>query len=520
MKVANAEQMKRLDREAVREYRIPGIVLMENASLGVIRSMETKYGRLWGRSVLIFCGKGNNGGDGMASARHLANRGAHVQVVLLGEPESLQEDAAANYAICERMKIRIHPVVSPKDFSSVSRWISKADLILDAILGTGIVPPVRGLVEQAVRRINRSGKPVISVDLPTGLSADSSEIVGEVVHADLTVTFGLPKISLVQYPSLSNAGEVHVADISLPWELVDQAEIPVELLGEEILQALPPRRPDLHKGEAGRVLLIAGSRGMPGAAVMAALSCFRSGAGLVYAAVPGRVREFFHKQLVEGITVTLPETERDHLSLSALPDILAAARGKKAAVIGPGIGLDPATGDMVRSLIQKIRIPMILDADALSHLAGNTALLRKIRIPVILTPHPGEMARLTDVSDKVLKTRRVDLAREFAAAFGVILVLKGARTVIADPKGRVWINPTGNPGMATAGTGDVLTGMIAGLAAQGMAPLQAALAGVFLHGRCGDRAAAHRGKRGLLARDLIREIPNVLRTVDDKKRTR
>lgn len=517
MKVVNADQMRRLDREAVDRYKIPGIVLMENASLGVVRSMEMKYGPLQGRSVLIFCGKGNNGGDGMAAARHLANRGANVQVVLLGKPKSLQGDAAANHAICKRMKIRVHPVTSSRGFTAVSREIRKADLILDAILGTGIVPPVRGLVEQAVRRINRSGKPVISVDLPTGLSADSSEVAGEVVRADLTVTFGLPKISLVQYPSLSNAGEVHVADISLPAELVEKAKIPVELLSEEVMKGLPPRRPDLHKGEAGRVLLIAGSMGMPGAAVMTALSCFRVGAGLVYAAVPGRVREFFNKRVVEGITVTLPETDQYHLSLSALPDILGAARGKNAAVIGPGIGLDPATGDMVRSLIQKIRIPLVLDADALSHLAGNTGILRKVRTPVILTPHPGEMARLTDVSEQVLKTRRVDLAREFAGKFGVILVLKGARTVVADPLGRVWINPTGNPGMATAGTGDVLTGMIAGLVAQGMAPLQAALAGVFMHGLCGDLAAARRGKRGLLSRDLIRDIPNVLRSFDEKK---
>lgn len=520
MKVANAEQMRRLDREAIHGYKIPGIVLMENASLGVVRSMEMKYGPMQGRAVLIFCGKGNNGGDGMAAARHLANRGADVQVFLLGGGKSLQGDAAANYAICKRMKIMIRPVRSSKDLTAVSREIRKADLILDAILGTGIVPPVRGLVEQVVRRINRSGKPVISVDLPTGLSADSSEVIGEVIRADLTVTFGLPKISLVQYPSLSNAGEVCVADISLPAELVDKADIPVELLDEEVLQALPPRRPDLHKGGAGRALVVAGSGEMPGAAVMTCLSCLRVGAGLVYAAVPGRVLGFFHKRMVEGISIPLPETDQNHLGLSALPGILGAARGKNVAAVGPGIGLDPETGDMVRSLIQKIRIPVVLDADGISHLAGNPGILRKSKAPVILTPHPGEMARLTRVPEQVLKTRRVDVAREFARKFGVILVLKGARTVVADPRGRAWINPTGNPGMATAGTGDVLTGMIAGLVAQGMAPLQAAMAGVFMHGLCGDRAAQRRGERGLLSRDLIREIPHVLRSLDEKKGTR
>ncbi len=513
MKVANAEQMRALDREAIEGYKIPGIVLMENAALGVVRCMEERYGLLGDRSVLVFCGKGNNGGDGMAVARHLVNRGAKVRTVLLGDPKSLRGDAATNFTICEEMKIPVRPVTTSRNFGGITSYLKKADLVLDAILGTGIVPPVRGLVEQAVRRINRAKKPVISVDLPTGLSADSSEVLGEVVQAELTVTFGLPKISLAQYPSLASAGEVRVADISLPAELVQRSNISVEIMEEEVLRTLPLRRQDMHKGEGGRVLLVAGSKEMPGAAVMAALSSFRIGAGGVYAAVPEGIRRFFHKQLMEGVLVPLPDAAKDYLSLSVLPEILRAARGKNVAVVGPGIGLDPETGEMVRSLIQKIRIPVVLDADGINHVARDLDSLKKARAAVILTPHPGEMARLTGASERELKTQRVDLAREFAGKFGVILVLKGARTVIAEPKGRVWINPTGNPGMATAGTGDVLTGMIAGLVAQGMKPLQAALLGVYLHGCCGDRAASRIGERGLLSRDLIREIPGVLKAV-------
>ncbi len=513
MKVANAEQMRALDREAIEGYRIPGIVLMENAALGVVRFMEERYGALLGRSVLIFCGKGNNGGDGMAVARHLVNRGAKVQTVLLGGAESLRGDAAINYAICKQMQIPVRSVTTSRNLGGISSSLKKTDFVLDAILGTGIMPPVRGLVEQVVRRINRSKKTVISVDLPSGLSADSSEVVGEVVQADLTVTFGLPKISLAQYPSLAYAGEVRVADISLPAELIQKSEIPVEIMDEEILQTLPLLRQDMHKGDGGRVLLVAGSKGMPGAAVMTASSSFRIGAGLVYAAVPEGVRRFFQKRLMEGVLVPLSEAAKDHLTLSELPEILRAARGKNVAAVGPGIGLDPETGEMVRSLIRKIRIPVVLDADGINHLARDLDSLKKARAAVILTPHPGEMARLTGLSGSELKTRRIDVARKFAGEFGVILVLKGARTVIAEPEGRAWINPTGNPGMATAGTGDVLTGMIAGLIAQGMKPLQAALLGVYLHGCCGDRAASRLGERSLLSRDLIREIPKVLKTV-------
>ncbi len=510
MKVANTEQMRALDGEAIEGYKIPGIVLMENASLGVVHSMEERYGLLQGRSILILCGKGNNGGDGLAVARHLVNRGAEVHVFLLGDPGALQGDAAINYTICERMKISVRPVTDSRGLGGLAARLKKAELVVDALLGTGIVPPVRGVVEKAVKRINRSKKPVIAVDLPSGLSADTSEVQGEVVQADLTVTFGLLKISLTQYPSLSCAGEVRVADISLPVSLVQRARIPLQLIEEEILKTLPSRRPDMHKGDAGRVLLVAGSRGMPGAAVMTALSAFRIGAGLVYAAVPERIRGFFHKRIMEGVLVPLPESEQDCLTLSALPHIMRAAKGKNVISLGPGIGLDPDTGEMVRSLIQKVRIPVVLDADGISHVAQDRGVLKKTRATVILTPHPGEMARLTGDSGEILKIRRVDAASAFAKEFGVILVLKGARTVVADPEGRAWINSTGNPGMATAGTGDVLTGMIAGLISQGMKPLMATLAGVFLHGSCGDRAVKRRGDRGLLARDLIREIPNVL----------
>lgn len=510
MKVVTAEQMRRLDREAMEGYGIPGIVLMENAALGVVRAMEERYGILRGRSVTLFCGKGNNGGDGMAVARHLANRGADVRVYLLGDPKGLKGDAAGNHAICERMGISVRPVSDTRGLGRASSALKNTDLIVDAILGTGIVPPVRGLTGQAVRRINRSRKPVISVDLPTGLNADSSEIVGDVVRADLTVTFGLPKISLVQYPSLSVAGKVVVADISLPAGLMEKAEIPVELAEQEVLSRLPLRRGDMHKGDAGRVLVVAGSRGMPGAAVMTALSCFRIGAGLVYAAVPGSVRPQFHTRLMEGILAPLPDSERDYLTLSSLPEILRSAKGKNVMAVGPGIGLDPGTGEMVRSLIRKSRIPLVLDADGINHLARDPGVLNKAGAPVIITPHPGEMARLTGASGEALKTRRVDVAREFAAKFKVVLVLKGARTVVAGADGRVWINTTGNPGMATAGIGDVLTGIIAGLVAQGMRPVEAAVGGVYLHGRCGDRAANRLGERGLLSRDLIREIPRVL----------
>jgi NAD(P)H-hydrate epimerase len=468
MKVANAEQMRALDRAAIEEYGIPGIVLMENAALGVIRCMESRYGACSNKRVLILCGKGNNGGDGLAVARHLVNRGVSTSVIVLGLRKDIRGDAAVNLRICESMGIAPRFAATSRQVGTISASIRKADLIVDAILGTGIVPPVRGVVAQVLAKINGSKRPVISVDLPSGLSANSSEISGDVVQAELTVTFGLPKISLVQYPSLAAAGEVQVVDISLPAELVNKADIPVELIGQTVLKRLPVRKKDLHKGNAGKALVVAGSQGMPGAAMMTSLAAFRIGAGLVYAAIPSAIRASYHRRLMESIVVPLPESEGKYLTRASLAPLLHACKGKNVAAVGPGIGLDPETGEMIRSLIRKVRIPLILDADGINQIAADPAVLKQAKVPVIITPHPGEMAKLTGASRQMLTTRRVDLARDFAAEHGVIVVFKGARTVVASPGGRVWINTTGNPGMATAGTGDVLTGVIAGLAAQGI----------------------------------------------------
>lgn len=513
-KVATAAQMRALDREAIERYKIPGIVLMENAALGVVRAMEERYGSQRGKSVAILCGKGNNGGDGFAVARHLANRGCKVYLFLLGEPALLRGDAATNLHICQEMKIPICSVTVSRALRPLISKLNQCDIVVDALLGTGIVPPVRGLLAEAVSRINCSGKPVVSVDLPSGLNADTSEVSGEVVQADLTVTFGLTKIALAQHPSLALAGKVIVADISLPADLVSRAEIPVEWIGKEILRDLPKKRADAHKGSAGKVLIVAGSKGMPGAAVMTALSALRVGAGLVYAALPSSIRGIFLKRLMEGIVVPTASSDTDHLTSASLEPVLHAAKGKKVMAVGPGIGLDPETGKMIRSLIQKVRVPVVLDADGLNHMADDPDIFKRAKAPLILTPHPGEMARLTGGSGEIPATRRVDLAGDFAREFGVILVLKGARTVIAEPAGRCWINTTGNPGMGTAGTGDLLTGMIAGLIAQGMKPPAAARVGVYLHGLCGDRAAGRLGERSLIARDLLGEVPRTLRMSD------
>ncbi|NOY53137.1 MAG: NAD(P)H-hydrate dehydratase [Deltaproteobacteria bacterium] len=510
-KVATAEQMRALDREVIERYGIPGIVLMENAALGVVRAMEERYGDLCGKKVVVICGKGNNGGDGFAVARHLSNRGAGVHLFLPGDPNLLRGDAATNLRICRMMKIPLVPVTTNSGLRSLASYLSRCDLVIDALLGTGIKPPVRGMIAEVIKRINRYAGPVISVDLPSGLSADTSAVLGEVVEADLTVTFGLSKISLTQYPSLSVAGHVVIADISLPVECVEKAGILVEWIGDEILRLLPKRRADAHKGSVGKVLLVAGSKGMPGAAVMTALSALRVGTGLVYAALPSSIEGTFLKRLMEGIVIPLDDSDRDHLTPASLRSILQAAKGKNVVAVGPGIGLDPETGEMVRSLIQTVRIPVILDADGINQIAADPEILRKAKAPLILTPHPGEMARLTGVSKEVLTTLRIDLARSFAREFGVILILKGARTVIADPGGRCWINTTGNSGMGTAGMGDLLTGMIAGLVAQGMNPLAASKAGVYIHGLCGDRAAGRLGKRSLIARDLLHEVPCVLK---------
>jgi NAD(P)H-hydrate epimerase len=392
--------------------------------------------------------------------------------------------------------------------------IEKSDLLVDAIFGTGLNAPIEGIPASSITLMNVSGSPVVSVDLPSGLDADTGAVWGTAVFAALTVTLACPKRGLYLGAGLNHAGKIRVGDIGIPPDLLDAAKIPVTLLdAEEIRAMLPVRTRADHKGTFGHAGIIAGSVGKTGAAAMAAMAALRSGAGLVTVALPQSLNDVLEAKLLEAMTFPVPETEARTLSKEALAPLLSFAADKAAVAMGPGIGTHSETQALVRDLLGNVTRPLVLDADGLNAVAGHMETLRKTHAPVILTPHPGEMARMLGCATAEVQRDRLGVAARLAQDREVCVVLKGAGTVVAGPDGRLAVNPTGNPGMATAGTGDVLTGMIAGLLAQRLSPWEAACAGVYLHGLAGDLAAFEQGEMGLLAGDVLRAIPRAIQQV-------
>ena len=512
MKVATASQMRELDRRATEEFGIPSLLLMENAGLQAVLEMDRSFPRLNTSRVAIACGKGNNGGDGLVVARHLFDRGTAVEVFLLAKKSEVKGDARTNLEIVKRLKIPIHEVTTSHDLQAIREAVGNADLIVDALLGTGTTGAAKGLLAEAIDLLNQAGRPIVALDIPSGLSSDEGGIPGPSVNATLTITFGLPKRGLVLFPAASRAGRVAIVDIGLPRQLLSDASLEVSLLEpKEAAGALPPREPDAHKGTYGHVLVLAGSPGKTGAAAMCALSALRIGAGLVTLGLPESLNDMMEAKLTEVMTEPLPETRERTVALAAWGKILTLMEGKRALAIGPGLSTHPETSELVRELVSTVRVPMVVDADGINALAPKLETLAKAAAPLILTPHPGELSRLLGISREEVAQNRIPIAQKVATSFRVHLVLKGGRTLVVDPDGRVAINMTGNPGMATGGTGDVLTGLIAGLLAQGVNPGLAARAGVYLHGLAGDLAAEAVGQEAMLASDLMAQVPDAIR---------
>jgi len=472
MKVATASQMRELDRRATEEFGIPLLLLMENAGLQAVLEMDRSFPRLNTSRVAIACGKGNNGGDGLVVARHLFDRGTAVEVFLLAKRSEIKGDARTNLEIVKRLKIPIHEVTTSHDLQAIREAVGSADLIVDALLGTGTTGAAKGLLAEAIDLLNQSGRPIVALDIPSGLSSDEGGIPGPSINATLTITFGLPK---------------------------------------QAAAALPRRAPDAHKGTYGHVLVLAGSPGKTGAAAMCALSALRIGAGLVTLGLPESLNDVMEAKLTEVMTEALPETRERTVALAAWGKILTLIEGKQALAIGPGLSTHPETSELVRELVSTVRVPMVVDADGINALAPKLETLAKAAAPLILTPHPGELSRLLGISREEVAQNRIPIAQKVATSFRVHLVLKGGRTLVVDPDGQVAINMTGNPGMATGGTGDVLTGLIAGLLAQGVNPGLAARAGVYLHGLAGDLAAEAVGQEAMLASDLMAQVPDAIR---------
>jgi NAD(P)H-hydrate epimerase len=512
MKVATAEQMQELDRKAIEAYRIPGIVLMENAGRGATEVISNTFPDLQKMKIAIVAGKGNNGGDGFVIARYLLNRRISVKVYLLADSKGLRGDAETNFQIFQRMKGEVISVPSSKDYQKVKKELEKFDLLIDAIFGTGLDAEVRGYYREVIDHLNTLQKPIVAIDIPSGLDANTGKPFGTAVRASLTITFGLPKIGHVISPGLDYVGKLKLVDIGLPKKLVEEERIQTYLLENDEIRGWlsTPRRPDTHKGDYGHLLVIAGSVGKTGAAAMTCETALRIGAGLVTLAIPKSLNAIMEVKLTEVMTEPLPETPKQTLSLRAFSSILRLCENKKAVIIGPGIGTFKETQSLILKLIKTLNLPIILDADGLTALATQPKTLPTTNRSLILTPHPGEMAKLIRSTPKDVQEDRISISRNFAQSHHVHLVLKGHRSLIATPKGEVFINPTGNPGMASGGTGDVLTGMIGGLICQGFDILQSLQMAVYLHGLAGDEMAQELGEKSLIARDIIEKIPALL----------
>ena len=504
MKVLTAEQMREVDRRTM-ELGIPGLILMENAGHRVVEFLASKFPSLGEERIVILCGKGNNGGDGLVVARqiHTRFRPCALDVVLAADPAELSGDAAANFRMLEVCGCPVARDITPA--------MREASIVIDALLGTGLKGPATGSMLDLIREINTGfhRAKIVALDIPSGLGSDSGAIPGESVRADFTVTFTAPKIGQVLPPACDRVGELHVCPIGSPASLFENDDsIWLSLVEPAMFRALvAPRAPGAHKGDFGHVLVIGGSRGKTGAAAMAGMSALRAGAGLVTVASAGSAVPLIAPHAPEIMTESLDESAGGGISLQAVENLLALARGKDVVALGPGIGTDPDTIAMVRRLVAEVPQYLVLDADGLNALAGTEFKGRNL----ILTPHPGEMARLAGMRSAEVQADRLGVARGFATARGLTLVLKGQRTLIAFPDGRVWINPTGSPAMATGGSGDILTGLIAGLLGQfPQEPEAAVAAAVYLHGRAGELGAAALGEQALVATDFLEFLPEAV----------
>lgn len=511
MRLVKASEMQEMDRLTIQEVGIPGAVLMENAARGAARVFLDHFAPPRGSRVLILCGRGNNGGDGYVMARYLSEAGLKVAVLVLSEFSKIAGDALINLQIIRRMGLDIQEVPSEERWRKQRRLLKDCDFIIDGLLGTGLSSSVRGFYARVIEDLNRAEKSVTAIDVPSGLNSDTGQVMGVAVRADLTVTFGFPKVGQLVFPGAGLVGRLVRIDIGIPDAVAERIPGRYRLISAgDFRNLLASERPDIHKGNRGHLLILAGSTGKTGAATLASLGALRAGAGLVTLGIPRSLNPILENKLTEAMTFPLPETVESSLSLEAEKEILKLMEGKTAVAIGPGLSTHAETSSLVRKIVARCPLPMVIDADGLNALSSDPDELAKCRGRAVLTPHPGEMARLAGITNSEVQGDRLGTAEAFAARHGCCLVLKGARTVIADPGEQVRINPTGNPALASGGSGDVLTGLIAGFLARGWPAATAAAAGVYLHGLAADSLAEDFGQSGILASDLLDVIPGLV----------
>ncbi len=518
MYIVTASEMQQMDRETIESFGLPGRVLMENAGRGVVDVLIKAFPAITtsgqNQRIGIVAGRGNNGGDGFVIARYLSGLGASVSVYLVSERAAVKGDAAANLKLLDLLKV---PVVEITDLHSLTQHHTAMrghHIWVDALLGTGLNAEVKGLYRAVIDFLNGLSRPVIAVDMPSGLNADTGMMCGACIQAHTTVTFGFPKIGHILYPGAGFTGRLEIIDIGIPPHIVEAIGPRHHILtAEAVTRSFSRRAPTSHKGTAGHVLVVGGSTGKAGAVIMSGIGALRTGAGLVTLAIPKSLNAIVQSQVPEIMTAPLDGQHEGILDDSLCDSIREQLQGKKCLAMGPGMGASIETRKLVLEILREISIPVVLDADGLNCISDSLDVLHSLKAPAVLTPHPGEMSRLTGQSVSDIQADRIGTARRFSQTHHVHLILKGARTIIAHPDGTVYINLTANPGLAAGGMGDVLTGVIAGLLAQGMGPEAASHAGVYLHGKAADALCEFQGPFGFLASEVAGALPGAIREI-------
>jgi len=506
--------MRALDNRAIKEMGVAELVLMENAGLAVLKTIQDNFENLAGLKVSVFAGKGNNGGDGIVTARHLYNMGAEPTVFLAVRKGELKGDAKINLEAYSNIGGSVKQITRKKHLSDFKPKIMHSAVVIDALLGTGSKGRLKGLYAGIVDAMNHSSGLKIAVDIPTGVDSDSGVAPDKCFNADITVALQLPKVGLVTSPARNFTGHLVVADISIPQKVISESPCAAYMMeSSDITLILPSRAWDAHKGQFGHLVMACGSRGMSGAPILAGSGALKMGVGLVTAAGPEGIAGMFPLARPELMSLPLPQTKSGSISEKAVGEFIDFSKDKTAVLIGPGISTDASTIKFTQKVIRSLDIPMVIDADGLNCIGNKSDILKKRKAPTIITPHPGEMARLTGKTTAQVQADRIKTAAGYAKKTGSVVVLKGAGTVIASPGGEVYFNHTGNNGLATGGAGDVLAGMIAGALAQGAHPEDAAVAPVFLHGQCADRYAEKYDPRSFTPTDILEMLPEALKQI-------
>ncbi len=510
MKLATNEQMSQVIKIAIKEFGIPGIVLMENAGFAVLHEIEKDFDP--SNRVVIICGNGNNGGDGFVLARHLHQRGYSLHIFHVGYPEHLVGDSEINYKIISKLNIPMTRIHTEKDLPELFIELSRCNLVVDSLIGTGMQASATGVDAKIIQAVNEASCKVFSVDIPSGVGGNDGRIGSCAIRADKTITFSLPKVGNLLFPGAEYNGELVIRDIGIPKEVIDEVPMNYEVITRDMVVGMIPLRDrNSHKGYYGKARMIAGSMSMAGAAILTTKAALRSGLGMARLYVPDSINHIMKTAVPELITIPFQELRKGVIGINHIESILKDAPDSDVFTLGPGCGISFELQEIVKSIIENVTCPIVLDADALNVLAKDVSVLKGKKSPIIITPHMGEMSRLTGKTLEEVLENPVFTARDFAVEWQIYVVLKSARTVVATPDGKVYVNINGNSGMSTAGTGDVLTGIITGMVAQGLSPLDAAITGVFIHGMTGDRVAERLGEHGLLAGDLVEALPYTLK---------